>query len=153
MGNVLVIAIPGQSLGQPPQQGLLTTGMKRQIFILTVFIFVLFLYLSHTYAKEHNTFPCLKPPDHLSTSSVIRLEDGELIRSVSSREDMQTLVGSIFGADTYFRELNKEAPQGGLQTGLTGDRPDECPGTGQEMAFPSDCYQQNRIALLKPPGP
>ncbi|MCK4788174.1 MAG: hypothetical protein KAV87_30805 [Desulfobacteraceae bacterium] len=107
MGNVLVVAIPGQSLGQPPQQGLLT-GMKRQIFILTVFIFVLFLYLSHTYAKEHNTFPCLKPPDHLSTSSVIRLEDGELIRSVSSREDMQTLVGSIFGADTYFRNSIKK---------------------------------------------
>ena len=100
MGNVLVITMPGQSLGQSPQQGLLT-GMKRQIFILTVFIFILFLYLSHTYAKEHNTFPCLKPPYHLSTSSVIRLEDGELIRSVSSREDMQTLVGSIFGADTY----------------------------------------------------
>jgi len=54
-------------------------------------------------------FPYLRPPDHLSTSSVIRLEDGELLRSATSKEDMQTLVGSIFGADTYFEKLNEEA--------------------------------------------
>jgi hypothetical protein len=40
---------------------------------------------------------------------MIKLADGELIRSGTSPEDMQTLVGSIFGADTYFKDLNSSA--------------------------------------------
>jgi len=80
--------------------------MKKEIFILTVFIFIFFILISPAYAQEQDTFPYLKPPDHLSTSSVIRLEGGELIRSATSREDMQTLVGSLFGTDTYFKDLH-----------------------------------------------
>jgi len=83
--------------------------MKKQIFILSVFILILCSITFPVFAQNTDTFPYLKPPNYLSTSSVIRLQDGELIRSTTSREDMQTLVGSIFGADTYFKELNDEA--------------------------------------------
>jgi len=78
--------------------------MKKLILFLLLFL----LSLSPVLAQD-TTFPYLKPPDYLSTSSVIRLEDGELIRSATSPEDMQTLVGSLFGADTYFKDLNSSA--------------------------------------------
>lgn len=82
--------------------------MKRSTFFLIVFIFILSFSLSSVSAQD-TTFPYLKPPNYLSTSHVIKLADGELIRSATSREDMQTLVGSIFGADTYFKDLNSSA--------------------------------------------
>ncbi|MBU4603188.1 hypothetical protein KKA86_08865, partial [bacterium] len=84
--------------------------MKRSILLLLLFLFILSLSFSYSSVlAQDNTFPYLKPPDYLSTSSVIRLADGELIRSATSQEDMQTLVGSLFGLDTYFEELNDAA--------------------------------------------
>jgi len=80
--------------------------MKRSIFFLLVFIFILSFSLSSAFSQDTTTFPYLKPPNHLSPRYVIKLADGELIRSATSREDMQTLVGSLFGADTYFKDLN-----------------------------------------------
>jgi len=78
--------------------------MKKLILFLLLFL----LSCSPVFSQD-TTFPYLKPPDHLSTSSVIRLEGGELIRSATSREDMQTLVGSLFGTDTYFKDLESSA--------------------------------------------
>ena len=83
--------------------------MKRSILFFLVFLFVLSFSLSSALAQDTTTFPYLKPPNHLSPRYVIKLADGELIRSATSREDMQTLVGSIFGADTYFKDLNSSA--------------------------------------------
>ncbi|MBU4491545.1 MAG: hypothetical protein KKD69_03685 [Euryarchaeota archaeon] len=77
--------------------------------ILFLLLFLLSLSFSSVLAQDNTTFPYLKPPNYLSTSQVIRLADGELIRSATSQEDMQTLVGSLFGADTYFEELNDAA--------------------------------------------
>jgi len=83
--------------------------MKKPISFLSVFILILCIFISPASSQEQETFPSLRLPDHLSTSSVIRLTDGELLRSATSKEDMQTLVGSLFGADTYFEKLNDEA--------------------------------------------
>ena len=82
--------------------------MKRSILFLLVFILTLSFSLSSVLAQD-TTFPYLKPPNHLSPRYGIKLADGELIRSATSPEDMQTLVGSIFGTDTYFKDLNSSA--------------------------------------------
>lgn len=83
--------------------------MKRSILFLLVFIFIFCFSLLFVLAQDTTAFPYLKPPNYLSTRYVIKLADGELIRSATSREDMQTLLGSIFGADTYFKDLNSSA--------------------------------------------
>ncbi len=80
--------------------------MKKLILFFIVFILTLSFFLSFASAQDNTTFPYLKPPNYLSTSHVIKLADGELIRSATSPEDMRTLVGSIFGADTYFKDLH-----------------------------------------------
>jgi hypothetical protein len=78
--------------------------MKRSILFLLVFLFVLSFSLSSISAQDTTTFPYLKPPNHLSPRYVIKLADGELIRSATL-----PLVGSIFGTDTYFKDLNDAA--------------------------------------------